>query len=416
MNSFFEILQVAIGNRTVLSRVLSATEWEEVYDMCKKQSVTGIAFAALERLPKEQLPPGKRIRQWAVKADKIRERNARLNKECVQVTRFFEKNGFTAVILKGQSNYAYYPEWLQGLRTTGDIDVWCWPKADAYETQAEPATKRGYATTIREQSSLRYGADSSYDNVRRVIEFCQSKKKGEYVYYHNLDFPILPTTPIEVHYRPTWLYNPFANRRLQKWFNQFTVYSSQCTVKGFKVASVEFDVVFQLLHLYKHIFEEGIGLRQLLDYYFVVKKLNDTQAEPATKRSQNSLRYGADGSYDTLRDIKAFGLEKFAGAVMYVMQEVFAMPREIMLCEPREKDGKLLLEEIMRGGNFGKYDERYNWEETTNGSMEYRGIGYAIARFRHNARFLFSYPSEVLWEPFFRIYHMLWRRLRLWRY
>ena len=126
MNPFFEILQVAIGNRTVLSRVLSATEWEEVYDMCKKQSVTGIAFAALEQLPKEQLPPGKRIRQWAVKADKIRERNARLNKECVQVTRFFEKNGFTAVILKGQSNYAYYPEWLQGLRTTGDIDVWCW--------------------------------------------------------------------------------------------------------------------------------------------------------------------------------------------------------------------------------------------------------------------------------------------------
>ena len=358
--------------------------------MCKKQSVTGIAFAALERLPKEQLPPGKRIRQWAVKADKIRERNVRLNKECVQVTRFFEKNGFTAVILKGQSNYAYYPEWLQGLRTTGDIDVWCWPGRSS----------RGFRSS----------------RVQEVIEFCQSKKRGEYVYYHNLDFPILPTTPIEVHYRPTWLYNPFANRRLQRWFNQFTVYSSQCTVKGFKVVSVEFDVVFQLLHLYKHIFEEGIGLRQLLDYYFVVKKLNDTQAEPATKRSQNSLRYGADGSYDTLRDIKAFGLEKFAGAVMYVMQEVFAMPREIMLCEPREKDGKLLLEEIMRGGNFGKYDERYNWKETTNGSMEYRGIGYAIARFRHNARFLFSYPSEVLWEPFFRIYHMLWRRLRLWRY
>ena len=381
---------MAIGNRTVLSRVLSATEWEEVYDMCKKQSVTGIAFAALERLPKEQLPPGKRIRQWAVKADKIRERNVRLNKECVQVTRFFEKNGFTAVILKGQSNYAYYPEWLQGLRTTGDIDVWCRPGRRS----------RGFRSS----------------RVQEVIEFCQSKKRGEYVYYHNLDFPILPTTPIEVHYRPTWLYNPFANRRLQRWFNQFTVYSSQCTVKGFKVVSVEFDVVFQLLHLYKHIFEEGIGLRQLLDYYFVVKKLNDTQAEPATKRSQNSLRYGADGSYDTLRDIKAFGLEKFAGAVMYVMQEVFAMPREIMLCEPREKDGKLLLEEIMRGGNFGKYDERYNWKETTNGSMEYRGIGYAIARFRHNARFLFSYPSEVLWEPFFRIYHMLWRRLRLWRY
>ena len=372
---FFEILQVAIGNRKALSRTLSAEEWEEVYEECKKQAVAGIAFAALERLPKEQLPPGRRIRQWAVKADKIREHNSRLTKESAQICRYFEQNGFEAVILKGQANYAYYPEWLQGLRSTGDIDVWCWPKADAY------------------------------DNVRRVIEFCLSKKKGKYVYYHNMDFPILPETPVEVHYRPTWLYNPFANRRLQRWFGQFTVYSSQCTVKGFKVASVEFDVVFQLLHLYKHIFEEGIGLRQLLDYYFVVKKLNETQAEPATKRSQDSLHY-----------IRDFGLERFAGAVMYVMQEVFAMPREIMLCEPREREGKQLLDEIMRGGNFGKYDERYNWAETTNGSMEYRGADYAVTRLRHNARFLFTYPSEVLWEPVFRIYHWFWRRFQLWRF
>ena len=422
MNSFFEILQVAIGNRKALSRTLSAEEWEEVYEECKKQAVAGIAFAALERLPKEQLPPGRRIRQWAVKADKIREHNARLTKESAQICRYFEQNGFEAVILKGQANYAYYPEWLQGLRSTGDIDVWCWPKADAYETQAEPAApacwlSQSEATerTIREQSS--------YDNVRRVIEFCLSKRKGKYVYYHNMDFPILPETPVEVHYRPTWLYNPFANRRLQRWFGQFTVYSSQFTVKGFKVASVEFDVVFQLLHLYKHIFEEGIGLRQLLDYYFVITKYGDfVRKRNATLRNaigdcyENDIKDNKDNQDNLSGIIAKLGLKEFAGAVMYVMQEVFAMPREIMLCEPREREGKQLLDEIMQGGNFGKYDERYNWAETMNGSMEYRGADYAVTRLRHNARFLFTYPSEVLWEPVFRIYHWFWRRFRLWRY
>ena len=359
---FFELLQVAIGNRDMLTHAPSAEEWEEVYEVCKKQSVTGIAFAGVERLPQEQMPPGRRIRQWAVKADKIRERNVQVSRECVQVSKFFEKNGFDSVILKGQGNYAYYPEHLQGLRGAGDIDVWCWPEANANDTQSEIAT-------IREHGSLRYGA-SAYDNglreapehrlerknvngnfepaqrlnflnqraeasdlnslnseasaevlnqrgarlehpVRAVIEFCLSVKKGEYVYYHNMDFPILKDTAVEVHYRPTWLYNPFRNRALQRWFGQFTVHNSQFTAHnsrlasvapavrpikqfavydGYRIPSVEFNVVFQLLHLYKHIFEEGIGLRQLLDYYFVVQKHyeNETQSEIATKTKRPS--------------------------------------------------------------------------------------------------------------------------------
>ncbi len=475
---FFELLQVAIGNRQSLSRVPTPEEWEEIYEMSKKQSLAGIAFAGVERLPQEQMPPGKRIRQWAVKAEKIREHNAKVSEDCRVISRFFEENGFDCVILKGQGNFAYYPEWLQGLRSAGDIDVWCWPKGNANDTQSEIAT-------IREHGSLRYGA-SAYENglreapehrlerknvnvnplnsgtiehpVRAVIEFCLSKKRGEYVYYHNLDFPVLKATPVEVHYRPTWLYNPFRNRVLQKWFRQFTVHNSQFTVyDGYKIPSVEFNVVFQLLHLYKHIFEEGIGLRQLLDYYFVITKYgdfvrkrnatlrnaigdcyendikdnkdnqdNEMQSEIATIREHGSLRYGAS-AYDnvellniltpsTIELITKLGLKEFAGAVMYVMREVFAMPEERMLCRPDEKRGRKLLEEIMIGGNFGKFDERYNWAETTSGSMDYRGASYAFARLRHNFQFLKDYPSEVLWEPVFRVYHWVWRKFQLWRF
>ena len=153
---FFELLQVAIGNRQGLSRVPTPEEWEEIYEMSKKQSLAGIAFAGVERLPQEQMPPGKRIRQWAVKAEKIREHNVKVSEDCRVISRFFEENGFDCVILKGQGNFAYYPEWLQGLRSAGDIDVWCWPKGNANDTQSEIAT-------IREHGSLRYGA-SAYDN------------------------------------------------------------------------------------------------------------------------------------------------------------------------------------------------------------------------------------------------------------
>jgi len=583
---FFELLQVAIGNRQSLSRVPTPEEWEEIYEMSKKQSLAGIAFAGVERLPQEQMPPGKRIRQWAVKAEKIREHNAKVSEDCRVISRFFEENGFDCVILKGQGNFAYYPEWLQGLRSAGDIDVWCWPKGKkngnvngngkttdgsdghGYNKDNKDNETQSEIATIREHGSLRYGA-SAYENgsnnkdnrdnkdniillnslnqraiasdlnslnseasaevlnqrearlehpVRAVIEFCLSKKRGEYVYYHNLDFPVLKATPVEVHYRPTWLYNPFRNRVLQRWFaSQVQEGSSASQVQevqrvqerarefkvydGYKIPSVEFNVVFQLLHLYKHIFEEGIGLRQLLDYYFVVQNINDndTQSEIATKTKRpsdyengsnnkdnrdnkdniillNSLNQRAiasdlnseasaevlnqrgarfepaqrlnllnqraeasdlnllnqcsdlnslnsEASAEVLNQrgarlelFKKLGLKEFAGAVMYVLREVFAMPEERMLCRPDEKRGRKLLEEIMIGGNFGKFDERYNWAETTSGSMDYRGASYAVARLRHNFQFLKDYPSEVLWEPVFRVYHWVWRKFQLWRF
>lgn len=477
---FFEILQVAIGNRDRLTHAPSAEEWEEVYEVCKKQSLTGIAFAGVERLPQEQMPPGRRIRQWAVKADKIRERNANVSRECVQVSKFFEKNGFDSVILKGQGNYAYYPEHLQGLRGAGDIDVWCWPKGkkngnvNGNGKTTDGSDGHGYNKDNKDNkdniillNSLNQRAEASDLNleptceasalnqrearlehpVRAVIEFCLSVKKGEYVYYHNMDFPILKDTAVEVHYRPTWLYNPFRNKALQRWFaSQVQEGSSASQVQevqrvqerarefkvydGYRIPSVEFNVVFQLLHLYKHIFEEGIGLRQLLDYYFVI-----TSYEMELKLLRNApLRNVTEGDYETqgkpcydnvellkqrgarLELFKKLGLEGFAGAVMYVMQEVFAMPRERMLWEPNEKRGKKLLEEIMMGGNFGKFDERYNWAETTNGSMDYRGASYAITRLRHNFQFLSDYPSEVLWEPLFRVYHWMWRKFKLWKF
>ncbi len=362
-NIFFELLQIAVDNRTSLSRAPSADEWEELYNTAKKQTLTGIAFAAIERLPQEQLPPPRRIRQWAVKANRIREKNTCISKETAKITEYFERNGFCCLVLKGQGNMYYYTNDLRGLRSPGDIDVWIW-------------------------------SNKKHD-ICSVVEFCQSIKKGEYIYYHNLDFPILKDTPVEVHYRPSWLFCPWHNKKLQQRFKDYKQKGDHIYYDGYKIPTTDFNVLFQLLHLYKHIFEEGVGLRQLLDYYMVLK-------ENCTRSSSFTLPHS---------------LKTFAGAVMYVLQKVFAPTTiEWMICEANEKAGKQLLNEIMLGGNFGQYDERFNWSKVTNGSMRYRGLPYAFARLRHNIHFLFYYPSEVLFEPLFRIYNKLWIWLKLWRF
>ena len=288
-----------------------------------------------------------------------------------KVSDYFKQNNFHCVILKGQGNTANYPKHLQELRSPGDIDVWAWP--------------------IKKQNS-----SSNNHDVRTVIEFCQSRKKGEYIYYHNLDFPILKDIPVEVHYRPTWLYHPLHNHRLQRWLRQYKTNGDFIEYEEYSIPSPQFNVIFQLLHLYKHIFEEGIGLRQLLDYYMLL--LNDE----SRASSPSSL-------------IDDFGLTKFASAVMYVLRKVFNADEAIMICQPNINRGRQLLSEIMLSGNFGQYDERYKWAEVTNGSMRYRGLPYAWARLRHNMQFLHNYPSEVMFEPLFRIYNKLWLWLRLWK-
>lgn len=98
--------------------------------------------------------------------------------------------------------------------------------------------------------------------------------------------------------------------------------------------------------------------------------------------------------------LRSFGMKKFASAVMYVLHEVFAIPTNYYICEPNKKEGRKLLEEIMKGGNFGHYDS-----EKPN--VYQHRFQYHIWKFKRIFRLAMNYPEEALWEPVFRG----WRRI-----
>ena len=89
-----------------------------------------------------------------------------------------------------------------------------------------------------------------------------------------------------------------------------------------------------------------------------------------------------------------------------------------MICEPNEKEGRFLLNEIMQAGNFGKYDERIKRPSKSplKGDFFSPRVLHTIEKTKHNLRLLKHYPEEVFCEPFFRVYHWVWRKLELWRY
>ena len=150
--------------------------------------------------------------------------------------------------------------------------------------------------------------------------------------------------------------------------------------------TVGFNLVYSLVHINRHIFEEGIGLRQLLDYYFILKASNVAEREKVHE------------------EIAALGLKKFAAGIMYIESKVFALGRDCMVCEPDAVEGEFLLEDIERGGNFGKYDER-----NVVLPVEKR-FARGWYNMLHNVRYEWHYPSEVLAIPFWKVWHYCWRK------
>ena len=207
------------------------------------------------------------------------------------------------------------------LRMPGDIDVWLHPAKIS---------------------------ECSLSLVRKsVLELAGDKGKLEGVTYCHVHYPLLKDTEVELHFTPSWM-NGFAdNKRLQKFFmEQVPVqFSNEIELpdisENINSPTIEFNRFYILLHIYRHLFGEGIGLRQLMDYYHV---LHHQASEDSIKR--------------TLDILQQMGMTRFASAVMFVMQKVFGLKDNYLILPPDIKEGRFLLSEIMRSGNFGKFDKR----------------------------------------------------------
>ena len=442
---FFDFLRFCIGSAKEIPGSLKEVDWKELYTIAKKQALLGVLFYGIRRLPKELVPEQMLLMQWMAMAEMIRKQNIKLFQDSVKVCQNFENEGFANCILKGQGNALLYPD--PYMRTPGDIDI--------------------YLSGGR----------------RKIMKYVDQVCPNQVMRYHHVDFPMMKTA-IEVHFTPSYMFCPIYNRRMQKWFEE--VMGEQCNHRAslpdgygeIHVPKVSFNVIYILSHLYRHIFTEGIGLRQLLDYYYVVcdfckvYQISSNHLEnfsnPSVSLSKGSstfspspsssgrgdvtalrcsepLRYKDGGpskvspgcaGWDRLdaigdttsacsldadsssfsacssvalgvvqRELKHLGLWKFAQAVMFVMKEVFGLSEDRMIAPMDEKEGRFLLDEIMRGGNFGQYDDRMGSKVGESKIHRYFRMNL------RNLRFVKHYPAEALSEPLFRTWFAVWKKI-----
>lgn len=349
-NPFLKLLHVAVGNEEVLA--FSEHDWQYCYNQAEKQSLLAFLFPVVQKYLKKDTKSSTILyNEWFAHVVITDDRNTILNRKANELSNLFDSWGLRSCVLKGQGVSTLYPN--PQLRQPGDIDIW---------------VEGGHETIINCLKENQYKI--------RNIDYVHSGVK----FFDDVE--------VEVHYRPSWLCYPVSNKKLQSFFveNAAEQYKNYDKELGFAYPTISFNLVYSLIHINRHIFEEGIGLRQLCDYYYILK---------------HSTKEERDKALAVMIDL---GLRKFVGAIMYIEYVVLGIDKKMMLCLPNEEEGRFLLEEIMRGGNFGHYDERNRFYSANDRFR--RGL----FTLRRNLRYLRHYPSEVLWKPLWQIWHWCWRK------
>ncbi|WP_018464130.1 nucleotidyltransferase family protein [Segatella paludivivens] len=363
-NKFFQVLRCAINDNLAVPE-LSVTEWKQIYVIAQKQSLLAVVFRALERAT----PPsgddekdvfGKLVIEWFGQVRAIERINHNVTANVIKLSEKLAQDKFQSCLLKGQGNGLLYPQ--PNSRTPGDIDILIRPRR--YDL----------------------GKRKVVDDVRTIIKYVRLQQPDAKAIYHHIEYPRFNGTDVEVHYRPSFMFNFIYNSRLQHYYADIAdeqFHNRKDIADGvIAVPTAEFNKVFLLSHIYNHLFHEGIGLRQLLDYYYVL---------------QNDVEFSND--YNVL--FSHLGIRHIAGAIMWILTEYFGMKPDKVLVPVDESRGRFVLNEILQGGNFGKYDTRYDFGNDL--------LGRNLQRLSRDWRLLRYFPSEAISEPIFRIRHFFWR-------
>lgn len=352
-----------MGTQEQLSRVPSETEWGQIYELAKEQSLVGVCFVGLQRIGGDAdegfLSIGMNEAQyldWMTSAASVQVKNEQVDAHCLELQSLLSDAGFRSCILKGQGVAELYGPDLGEFRQSGDIDVWM---------------------------------DGGFD---RVNSWVQSVSPTNIINKHHVSLDLWDDTKVEAHFHPINLTNPRRQKKLVSFIER---HEDECLSNvndgSIHVPSADFNLVYLLVHIYHHLFTEGVGLRQCMDYCFALRA---------------SQEYTISNPLEIKETIKQLRLLPFADALFWLISYVFGVDLGPISSQvgvtPNQEDGEFLLSEIMLSGNFGKSDVRQKglYHNKWNSFWTIQSKTIRFRRFDRWAWF---------WSPIERIKGFLWR-------
>ena len=365
---FFSLVQVSIGKRELLSSIPSQKEWVALYELSQKQSLTGICFAGIqilherdekqiENLPKELLL------QWYGEAAQLHDRNKTINDYCVKLQQKLSEDGFRSCILKGQGIATYYNDSSLQIKQVLESPL----------------------SVYRQPGDIDILIDASREEI---IQYVANNFHLEGFDYKHLHARIFPDVSVEMHFCPSVPQRITVNRRWIKFVKSCQLWDDTVNVNGanLHIPSLEFNLVYILLHIFMHMLGEELTMKQYLDFYYVVRKAYNSGCD-------------LQKAYDVAQRL---GMKKFAQGVMWVLQQVFGLERQHMICEPDAKEGSFLLVRLI--------ENKHERAKGMHGSFMWK-LNVMKGQTTKNLHLITHYPLEVFMQPVWLVYHFFWKRI-----
>lgn len=336
---YIDFIRYSITTETEPPFNCNLIDWNDYLKYCSRQGIIGLVFDGLQR---SNLKIEKTVLfKWLSFYQSIKAQNVLVNKRIRQITKLFEQKGFRSCILKGQANGQMYPH--PEIRCSGDIDIWI---------------------------------EGQKDNIIKIVRDIAPNAKYS---IHHIKMPIFKDVSVEVHYRPIYLTNWFDDGKLQRYTKEEEKrqFSNTVLLGDTEIGSLtdDFNVVYQLLHMFAHFCSTRNNFKQFIDYYYLLQR-------------NINIQYRKECEYW----IRSLGLYKYASGIMWIMSAVLGLENRFLILEANEKEGKLILEESFYFGTWSK-----------------NKFSSVIEQFVANFRIVTHYPKEVLISPFFLLWHQLWK-------
>lgn len=340
---YIDFIQYSLDKKKSLTYSFELIDWHAFMKFCHQQGILGIVYEGLERANKRITTEV--LFEWISYVESIKQQNLIVNKRLLSIIKWFKNKGIQCITLKGQVNALMYPR--PELRSPGDIDIW----VDCEQI--------------------------------KIIKIIQKESPQSHYSIHHIKMPIFNDVSVEVHYRPIYLTNWIFDKRLRHHIEKIkeTQFSHYVELDGNQICSLtdDFNVVYQLLHMFAHFFSTRNSFKQFIDYYYLLKEFRTDISNLSEIKSL----------------ISYFGIKKYAEGIMWVMKEVLGLSEQYLLVEPSEKVGKAIIKESMNYGTFSS-----------------NKLKYVAEMFSANIRLSMLFPSQVLISPLFLIWHQ-WCKIKI---
>ncbi len=352
MRYFFELIQVALGEREKLSGIPADKEWEALYQEAEKQAVVGLTLIGLDCLPECQRPPQEVLLQWIGEGEMIRQQNAVMNDAVIRLYMSLNAVGVKTFVFKGQTLAHLYSD--SGLRQSGDIDFYChqddWEKSIRWLKETwgvEP-------NILSSQKDAEFNYEGvAYEMHRKLALFNYPKHA---LYWENVVMKEVLSQPYSV------------------------------VINGYDVPTLApvYNVLYVFVHIFQHLISDGIGLRQFVDWMLLINNLKWEKYEVELLE----------------RHLKCLGLKDAFVGLGAVLIDYLGLPEDkfpFQVSEDAHKQAPLLVENIMQMGNFGQNLHYTQSEGMVHGIQHMGRILKQVRLFGHYA------PLESWWKVPFMI-------------